>query len=159
MMDLTAPSIPGLTDELFGRALDAFLSQAYPGGVPARVVGLLASAFPSRRLHLESRAFEVMFDPRMSVPRMRYDLRIGWIRFPHLKITVETSPDGRGPLFSVNTHDRILLRPSNDPEFQAIHALICDNTAFKEKMERLWEAQNVPTFKSYLRTAMNRRKG
>jgi hypothetical protein len=156
--ELAAEGIPGLTHELYRKALDLFLEYAYPDGPPPRVERLLASAFPCGRLSLSSRAFEFSCDSSLSALRVRYDLRVGWIRFPHMKITVETSPDATGPLFSVNTHDRALIRPSDDPEAAQIQKLILENNVFKEHMERLWEAASVPTFKGYLRRALLARK-
>jgi hypothetical protein len=74
-----------------------------------------------------------------------------------MKISVETGPDGT-PLFSVNTHDRVLIRPDTDPDAAAIQDLIRRNSAFKERVERLWESQGVPTFKGYLRRVILSRR-
>src|SRR4051812_23583040 len=103
-MPVAECTIPGLSDELFRRAIEIFLAQAYRAGVPPRVRQLLDTARPDGEVSLCASAFEVISDPRTFPSRVRYDLRVGWDGFPHLKVSIESTPDGTGPLFSVNTH-------------------------------------------------------
>jgi hypothetical protein len=157
-MTADAPSIPGLSADLFRRAMEIYLTQAYPAGIPARAAALLSRALPDGRLELVEPVFEVISDASCGLSRVRFDLRVGRHGFQHMKVSVETGPDG-GPLFSVNTHDRVLIRPETDPDAAAIQELIRRNSAFKERVERLWETEGIPTFKAYLRRVILSRRG
>jgi len=157
MTETLPGAITGLTDELFQTAVAIFLEHAYPAGAPPRVQRLLAAAAPAGKLALSGGVFEMVSDSSPTRPHIRYDLRIGWVRFPHLKMAIETGPGGGGPLFAVNAHDRMLLHACNEREAVEVQQLIRDNNAFKEKIERLWEAAGIPTFKAYLRRELRKR--
>jgi hypothetical protein len=176
-MDSPPPGVPGLTDELFFRAVELYLAQAYPAGVPPRVQRLLEAARPGGKLRLGEPAFEIVREmppgyatdlppdpaaqlgpPEDGGHRFRFSLRVGRVGFPHLKLCVEPAPDGNGALFTVDTHDRLLIRPPGDPEYDAVQNLIRENNDFKARVERLWETGGVPTFKGYLRRQLLARR-
>jgi hypothetical protein len=87
----------------------------------------------------------------------RYALRLGNKVYPHMKMVIERSPDGRGHLFKADTHDKHIRPPPNSREGRAFAELMKMNQAFAETIEAEWSTQGLSTFKQFLRDDLARR--
>jgi hypothetical protein len=91
-----------------------------------------------------------------SAPRL--SLRLGNRFYPHMKLSIDRAPDGRGCLFRADTHDRHLSAPAGSREQAMLQKLSQDNQRLAQQIEADWEAQGLRTFKTYLRDDLARRR-
>ena len=89
---------------------------------------------------------------------MRYSMRLGNRHYPHMKLRIEPSPDASRYLFRCDSHDRHVCPPETSPEHKAFRDLMEKNQQVVEGVEAAWAAEGVPTFKSYLREDLERRR-
>lgn len=151
------------TPELW-RAIKTYLRHAYDGPIsPAGVPASVPSAVRARLEVLRATDPTDLFDSNIferdtpAAPR-RYSLRLGNRSYPHMKLVVDRAPDGRGYLFSADSHDNhVRPRPGSRDE-QAFLALMRENHKTADAIESAWEAEGVPTFKKYLRDDLERRR-
>ena len=92
-------------------------------------------------------------------PPKRYSIRLGNRHYPHMKLAVERSPDGRAYLFRADTHDAHCLPPADRPEYAAFREMMERNRVIAAAMEEAWTAEGLTTFKSYLQQDLARREG
>ena len=88
----------------------------------------------------------------------RYALRLGNRAYPHMKLVIERSPDGRGYLLRADTHDTHITPKPGSREYAAFQELAAANRTAADGIEAAWEAQGLPTFKKYLRDDLERRR-
>src|SRR5688500_6737565 len=62
----------------------------------------------------------------------RYSVRLGNRDYPHMKLRMERSPDGRQFLFRVDAHDRHVCPPPQSPEHAAFQRLMEHNQQLVE---------------------------
>ena len=136
------------------RAVAVYLEVAYPGVEPPEAV--------RRRLvwpEAEDAASLVSRPPfeRASKPGAApiHALRLGNLRYPHMKLQVQPWPTPAGYMLSVNTHDQVLGLDPNMADSDAFRALQAENARIKEAIELAWEKQGLPTFLCYLRDYLN----
>ena len=91
-------------------------------------------------------------------PPRRYSIRLGNRFYPHMKLAVERSPDGRTYLFRADTHDGHACPPAERPEYAAFREMMDRNRAIATEMEEAWTAQGLLTFKAYLHQDLARRQ-
>ena len=137
-------------------AIDAYLRTVYgsagpPSAVRDRVATLRAA--PAEEL-FDSPVFER--DPA-NQPPARFALRLGNKFYPHMKLVIERSPDGRSHLFRADTHDRHVRPPAGSREHAQFCQLMELNQKAAEAVEAEWARLGVPTFKEYLRQDLARR--
>ena len=132
------------------KAIEAYLARAYSGGKPP-------SAIEQRLLTLRSTTGEEFFsspvferDDAKPEPT-RYSLRLGNRAYPHMKLVIERSPDGRMHLFRADTHDRHIRPKPDSREYAAFTELMKTNQTLAEQIEGDWAERGLNTFKSYLR--------
>ena len=80
-----------------------------------------------------------------------FALRLGNIRYPHMKLQVQPWTGPSGFLLSVNTHDQVLAIDPNSPDVAAFRALQSENQKLKQGIEQAWDREGLPTFLRYLR--------
>lgn len=153
------PRGPAVTDDLQGlridilrQALEIYLTQAYPTGSPPEVV--------RRRLEWPPDVEPATLLTRAPFERVGkssgggspiYALRLGNLRYPHMKLQVQPWPNEAGFMLSVNTHDQVLAIDPNSSDAPAFRALQAENQKLKEAIETAWDKAGLPTFLSYLR--------
>lgn len=148
-----AASLPA--PSLVLRALEIYLRLAYEGSVPEAVRVRVAELgrlpddqfFASPSLERDSRA----------LPN-RLSLRLGNRRYPHMKLTIEESPDHGGYLFRADTHDRHICPAANSRDYEAFSELMRFNQALASAIEAAWAQERLPTFKTFLRDDLARRQ-
>jgi hypothetical protein len=133
------------------RAIDLYLSAAYPVSRPAKLAAPLQTIADSTGHPLESQAFVHTDSPP------RFSLRLGNSFYPHMKLVVEPAPDQSTWLYRVDTHDRHVCPKETSPEYAAFCELMSKNQKLAETIEAAWEHAEVPTFKHFLREDLKRR--
>lgn len=136
------------------RAIDIYLRLAYSDVPPVSVRSLLATlrSWPGRFYDA------VPFARGPSTPPERYSIRLGNRHYPHMKLVLEISPDRRGYLLRADTHDKHIAPPPESPEYAAFKSLMEQNRAISEAIEAAWSIEGLPTFKTYLREDLARRR-
>lgn len=132
------------------RAVGIYLARAYPSGDPPESV--------RRRLDWPEGADVATLLPKPPFERASkpgsppiYALRLGNVRYPHMKLQVQPWPCAAGYIISVNTHDQVLGLDPNAADADAFRALQAENARIKEAIEGAWDAAGLPTFLRYLR--------
>jgi hypothetical protein len=78
-------------------------------------------------------------------------LRLGNDFYPHMKLRISRPPRSRDFVFSVDSHDVFLRAPAGSPDYDLLENLKKQNAALAEQITASWEAQSLPTERSYLR--------
>jgi len=86
-------------------------------------------------------------------------VRLGNYVYPHMKLVIEPRPDGRGYLFRADTHDRHVRVPPSSPEYAVFQELMEKNQKLAEGIEHAWATEGLPTFRTFLREDLARRRG
>ena len=86
-------------------------------------------------------------------------LRLGNLRYPHMKLQIQPWPNEAGFMLSVNTHDQVLAIDPASSNAQAFRDLQAENQRLKEAIEAAWDEAGLPTFLSYLRRYIEDRAG
>lgn len=133
------------------QAIDAYLLVAYADSKPPSAVAqrlqTLRSLPPDELF--QSALFER--DADLVPEPTRYALRLGNRHYPHMKLVIERSPDGRAHLFRADTHDRHIRPKPESREYAAFTELMKQNQELAEQIEAAWAGRGLNTFKSYLR--------
>lgn len=90
---------------------------------------------------------------------LRLRLRLGNRGYPHMKLVIERSPDGRGFLLRADTHDQHVRPPPGSRDAMEFQKLMELNQQIAAEIDAAWESANLPTFKKYLRDDLARRQG
>jgi hypothetical protein len=88
----------------------------------------------------------------------KYSLRLGNRHYPHMKLVVERAPDGRGYLMRADTHDAHVRPAPGSRDYAVFIQLMELNRQVADQIEAAWEGQGIPTFKSFLREDLARRR-
>jgi hypothetical protein len=163
-MEPRGPHEPRFVQELkiddLRRAVAIYVSLAYPSGPPPEVVQRRLAWTPGLdTLALLARPpFERAGKVAGSgVPI--FALRLGNVRYPHMKLQIQPWSNPAGFLLSVNTHDQVLALDPHAPDAQAFRELQAENQRLKESIEQAWDQAGLPTFLRYLRTYIEDRSG
>jgi len=89
---------------------------------------------------------------------VRLSLRLGNQWYPHMKLVVEQAPDGQTSLFRADTHDRHIQVDPSSKDYAAFCELSQKNQSLAGRIEAIWESNALPTFKSFLRNDLARRR-
>ena len=130
-----------LTPAHVRRALEIYLSAAWPRGAGSRSVSLE----DLRDLH----ELEQLFARFEKVEGgggglKRYALRLGNDRYPFMKFVVQEHLVNGEYFFSVDTHDQLEIRPDN-PEYPEWQRLKGYNRRLKLEIEDQWDRAGLPT--------------
>jgi hypothetical protein len=149
------PALPD-TGEMW-RAIETYLSLAYDGDPPSMVATRLSSLKNAGERLFEDGAVEHPGADGDGAAH-RLAVRLGNRFYPHMKLMLSPSPDGRGYLFGVDSHDAHCCPPAESPE----HAMFCElmgkNRQIGTAIEAAWETQGILTFKAYLRQDLANRR-
>ena len=136
------------------QAIDIYLKHAYADHPPAAVrerVEKLKQAPPDAFFDSD------VLERDTETPPSRYNLRLGNKLYPHMKLAIERSPDGKTHLFRADTHDRHIRPAPGSRDAAAFEQLMQLNQKLAEQIESAWAAAGLPTFKQYLRDDLARR--
>ena len=141
----------GLRLDTIRRAVTIYLDIAYPGVEPPPAVkrrldwpidgeiGQLVHQAPFERVGQSGDAKPI------------FGLRLGNLRYPHMKMQIQRWDVKEGFLLSVNTHDHALALDPQGPDAQAFMELQAENQRLKVAIEQAWDQNELPTFPRYLR--------
>jgi hypothetical protein len=133
------------------KAINIYLRHAYPAGSPP----------PSVKSQIESAHNWAGFfydAPLFATTDNRVLARLGNKFYPHMKLAIEMRPDGKGCMFKADTHDRHVRVPPESKEYNAFRQLMETNQKIAEQIEQAWAAEGIPTFKTFLREDLERRR-
>lgn len=148
-------SVPKLPPKLLQRAVEIYVEHAYPAGAPASVRGKMETL----RCRGEAELLTCpLFERDKRLASSKICLRLGNRFYPHMKLTIEVSPDGVKYLFRADTHDRHCAPAPGSRECEAFAELMRKNQAIAQEIETAWAEAGVPTFKTYLREDLARRR-
>jgi hypothetical protein len=136
------------------RAIDTYVRIAYPDGPPVTVRSMLATQRGWKGKFQDTPTFvkDRLVDPT------KFQMRLGNAHYPHMKLTCELSPDGKQFLFKADAHDAHCCPPAGTPEHQEFRKLMEQNQQTVTAIENAWAAEGIPTFKSYLKEDLERRR-
>jgi hypothetical protein len=137
------------------RAIDLYLSIAYPASPPTAVRSRLESL---RAALPESLYASPSFERLPPASPTKLSLRLGNYFYPHMKLVIERAPDGSRPLFRADTHDRHVQPAPDSPEAAAFAQLSRENQSLSQRIEAAWDEHGLPTFKGFLREDLARRR-
>lgn len=137
------------------RAVDTYMKVAYGDDpVPAHVRSQLAV--------LQTWKGDFFRSPAIAsdggTPPKRYSIRLGNRFYPHMKLAIERSPDGKAYLLRADSHDAHCCPPADRPEYAAFREMMDRNRVIASSVEEAWAAEGLMTFKAYLQRDLARRK-
>ena len=136
-------------------AVEVYLVHAYGGAAPPSAV---RDRLASLRATADADFYDSpVFERDEARPPTRYSLRLGNKVYPHMKLVIERSPDGRGHLFRADTHDKHIRPNPQSREGRAFAELMKMNQHFAEAIESEWANRGIATFKKFLRDDLARR--
>ncbi len=137
------------------RAIEVYLSLAYTSTLPSAVRAKLETL---RSLKADEFYQSPIFerDGAGGSPQ-KVSLRLGNRLYPHMKLTIERSPDKSGYLFRADTHDKHVCPAPGTRDYAAFTQLMENNQKLAQAIETGWAEQRLPTFKTYLREDLARR--
>ncbi len=150
----------GLKIDVLRAAVDGYLRLAYPNCDPPEVVRrrLAWEEQPDVESLLSAPPFERAGENKTNGAPI-YALRLGNVRYPHMKLQVQPWPNHSGFMLSVNTHDQVLVFDPDADDMAAFRALQEFNQTLKESIEQAWDDAGLPTFLRYLREYIEQRSG
>ncbi|HSI35594.1 MAG: hypothetical protein ACAI43_24065 [Phycisphaerae bacterium] len=137
------------------KAIDAYMSAAYPGPAPS---GVRARLDTLKALDAASFYESAVFESRGEPGHERLLLRLGNKVYPHMKLVIERRPDRHGFLFRADTHDAHCCPAPASREYASFRALMEANQTIGQAIDAAWEAAGLPTFKTYLKEDLARRQ-
>ena len=137
------------------QAIDIYLQHAYPAAPPSAVRGRLETL---RSVPPDEFFASPTFERDKADPPSKVSLRLGNRFYPHMKLALVRSPDGHSFLFQADTHDRHCRPAPESREYNAFCELMEANQKLASSIEAAWAEAHLPTFKTYLRDDLERRK-
>ncbi len=142
-----------LSSEMLSRAVEVYLASAYPSGEVSEVVRRHASvaSSPGGLALLAEERFERVPAEAEVQEAMRFNLRLGNERYPHMKLGIDRVSGSEHFVLMVDTHDKHFAKMVQQTEQAEYKALLDHNVALKRLIERAWTDAGLPTFENYLR--------
>lgn len=137
------------------KAVETYLRVAYEREPPSAVRARLDTLRAAPEADFYDSA---VLEPEPKLDPTRYSLRLGNRFYPHMKLAIEQAPDGQGYLFHANTHDQHCCPAPQSRDYAPFCQLMEANQKMAQTIETQWEAQRLPTFKTFLKADLARRK-
>jgi CheY-like chemotaxis protein len=132
-----------LSFEMLSRAIDIYLSLAWPGREDEKRPEFDARASGSGLLE----NFDDESKEEGGEINHRFVKRLGNKNYPHMKLVVEECLIPDEFFLAVDTHDELELKPDY-PDYDAWQALKAKNRAIKDAIEARWREADLPTYAS-----------
>ena len=75
-----------------------------------------------------------------------------------MKLSIDMRPDQGGFLFRADTHDRHICPSPASKDYATFRELMEKNQKLAQNIEAAWGEGGLPTFKSYLKQDLERRR-
>jgi len=137
------------------QAIEIYLKHAYTAAPPSAVRGRLETL---HSLPPDEFFASPTFERDKPESPSKLSLRLGNKFYPHMKLAMVRSPDGHSFLFTADTHDRHCCPAPASREYGSFCQLMEANQKLASSIEAAWGEVNLPTFKTYLRDDLERRK-
>lgn len=133
-----------LRPETIRRALEIYISDAYPKGVP-ETTKIPKLVFDGRSTTEVLQAFVQEEKTQAGQACLhRYVLRVGNERYPFMKLVIHEHLIEGEFVFAVDTHDELDIRP-NFPDYEEWQRLKKFNKELREKIENHWREARLDT--------------
>ena len=149
---------------LVWKAVAVYLAHAYdgasdPSGIPANTPSAVRARLDSLP-HAPASDFYAspVFERDNAATPTKFYLRLGNRHYPHMKLAIDRSPDGRGHLLRADTHDTHCRPAPGSRDFHVFNKLMELNREIADRIEAAWEVEGILTFKAYLRDDLARRQ-
>ena len=134
------------------RAVEQYLAEAYPRGVPA---GVVEKYMPPRGFDPAGWLIGEVSErtpPEVNLDQVRsFALRIGNEDYLHMKLRLTRPPSHGVFLLTVDSHDAFLEAPPGTPDHEALEKLKRKNAAVAAAVAKAWDQAGLPTERNYLR--------
>ena len=147
-------SSPKLPREQLHRAVEIYMAHAYTGPPPS---GVRSKVDTLRSLPEDELLSSPVFERDHLAPSGKLSVRLGNRLYPHMKLTIERSPDQMSFLFRADTHDRHINLQPGSRDYAEFAKLMSMNQELAQAIETAWADAHLPTFKTYLREDLSRR--
>ena len=139
------------------KAIDAYLRCAYEG---ANVPKPVQMRLETLRDAGENGDFyrSGVFERDSSPAPKKFSLRLGNRFYPHMKLSIDRRPDQGGFLFRADAHDRHICPGPASKEYATFRELMEKNQKLAQTIEAAWQDGGLPTFKTYLKQDLQRRR-
>jgi hypothetical protein len=140
------------SSEEIHRAVEIYLRHAYGGEPPEHVSDLLPpeGAFsPKDWIFQEMAEREPETDNLSELKTVAF--RLGNALYPNMKLRLSRPPQDPVFLFSVDSHDAMLLAPEGSPDHKMLEELKTHNAKVAEAIHAEWDHADLPTERTYLR--------
>jgi len=140
--------------KILSRAIKVYLASAYPSGQVSEAVRERAdlASSPDGVALLSDQRFERVPAEATVRKAMRFNLRLGNDRYPHMKLGIDRVSGSEDFVLMVDTHDKHFAKMVQQKELAEYRALLDHNDALKQSIERAWTEAGLPTFENYLRS-------
>ena len=145
---------PMLASAEVWKAIEVYLGLAYTGPLPSLIRTKLDAlhAFQEEDFYTSP-----AFEHNTPTAPSKMSIRLGNRFYPHMKLTIECSPDQRGYLFRADTHDTHCCPAPGSRDYVPFCELMEKNQKLAQAIEIAWADQQLPTFKTFLRDDLKRR--
>ena len=150
--------------EILNRAMEIYLHEAYPAGVPAAIQQRrdVLNVDPGTT-YVDLGRLERDATGAATGGEGCYVVRLGQPTYPHMKLVLDPAPaghtcSGHDFLLRVDAHDRHLHAKAGSPDEAWLAGIRQSNQALVEKIEGAWAAAGLPTFKEFLRRQLEERR-
>jgi hypothetical protein len=144
--------------------VSTYLAAAYdappgPNGIPPTTPSAVKHRLESLRMAPAADFYaSPVFERDNPAAPTKFSLRLGNRHYPHMKLVIDRAPDGHGHLLRADTHDSHCRPAPGSRDYAAFVELMDKNREVAERIETGWAEQGLPTFKTYLRDDLARRK-
>jgi hypothetical protein len=138
-------------------AIVAYLRCAYDGSPPPKAVQKRLETLRKAAENADFYGSEV-FERDSSPAPKKYSLRLGNRFYPHMKLSIDRRPDQGGFFFRADTHDRHICPSAASKDHATFRELMEKNQQLAQTIEAAWEEGGLPTFKTYLKQDLQRRR-
>ena len=149
---LRPAAMAGLRFDLLRSAVEIYLRHAYPTSeIPETVRRRLVWPDEAAAENILTRP---PFERAGKMPGQAtpiYALRLGNLRYPHMKLQIQPWENDAGFMLSVNAHDQVAGLDVGAADARAFRELQSENQRLKEAIEQAWDDAGLPTFLRYLR--------
>ena len=155
-----------VTSHILNQAIELYLAEAYPGGVPPSVLELVepfkspddTAPVPLERLEQQPNGSYSGDEVGIT-----YIIRLGQPMYPHMKLALDPIPHGHqcsgcNYLLRVDAHDQHLHAAPGSPDDAWLQKIRLNNKELGERIEAKWAAAGLPTFKAFLRKQLEERR-
>ena len=151
MSNKTSNNLPYPSAEMIQKALEIYRQHAYGSPWPDHIKDLIPpEGFCPEDWFKHDMAECLPYDvPLEEINSIAY--RLGNAFYPNMKFRLSLTPERDEFIFSVDSHDEVLVVTSDSPEKAMLEELKANNAVLNKKISQEWNEEGILTEKGYLR--------